>query len=420
MSGRFGAVRRYRDFSLLCGAFLSMGLASQMAIVAIGWQVYGIHRHALDLGLVGLCEFIPLPLLALPAGQLADRVSRRLIFMASVGINTIVMALLLVVSLSGGKALWAFLLLAFGNGIAGGLGRPAVRALPPALVPPEVLPRAMALLSSTFQIAWIGGPALGGGLLAIRASLVYAVGVGLLVVGLFCMALLHERGVAVRTSPAETVGLESVLAGVRFLRRTPLVLGAILLDLFAVLFGGAVALLPLFARTILHVGPLGLGILRSAPAVGALAAGLWLARRPLGSRTGRTLLIVVALFGASIIVFGLSKSIVLSCAALAVSGAVDMVSMNIRSTTVALATPDELRGRVSAVEMVFISASNELGAFESGLAAALLGAVPAVVAGGAITIALAGAWFFLFPTLARVDRLEHIRPRAAAADEPAV
>jgi len=201
-----------------------------------------------------------------------------------------------------------------------------------------------------------------------------------------------------------------VLAGIRFVRHTQILLGAILLDLMAVLFGGAVALLPLFARSILHVGPTGLGVLRSAPAVGALLAAAVLTRRPLGGRAGRKLLVVVGAFGVSIVVFGLSHSFWLSLVALGVSGFVDMFSMNIRSTTVALATPDHLRGRVLAVEMVFISASNQLGAFESGLAAFLLGAVPAVVAGGAITIALAIGWGRLFPALAGVDRLQDVRP----------
>jgi hypothetical protein len=201
------------------------------------------------------------------------------------------------------------------------------------------------------------------------------------------------------------------------MRRTEVLLGAIVLDVVAVLFGGAVALLPVFARSILHTGPVGLGLLRSAPAVGALVGAIWLTRHPLGGRAGRTLLVVVAVFGASIVVFGLSRSIVLSLVALAVSGLADMVSVNIRSMTVAFATPDALRGRVNAVEMVFVGASNELGAFESGAAAALLGTVPAVVAGGVLTIVVAAIWPWIFPALARVDRLENLRP-AAVGGEP--
>jgi MFS family permease len=214
---------------------------------------------------------------------------------------------------------------------------------------------------------------------------------------------------------SRAIGLDSVFAGIHFIRDTPMLAGAILLDLFAVLFGGAVALLPVFARSILHTGPLGLGILRSATAVGALLGAIWVARRPLKRHAGRTLLLVVGAFGASIVVFGLSHNFELSFAALAVSGFVDMISMNIRAITVATATPNALRGRVTAVEMIFISASNELGAFESGLAAALIGTVPAVVAGGAITITLAVLWTKFFPSLAKIDRMEDLRPEVVAS-----
>jgi len=217
----------------------------------------------------------------------------------------------------------------------------------------------------------------------------------------------------------EVPRLESLLLGIRFIRASPIILGAISLDLFAVLFGGAVALLPLYARSILHTGPFGLGVLRSATAIGALAAGIMLTHRRLVGHAGRTLFLSVGIFGASIIVFGFSRWFPLSFAALAVSGFVDMLSMNIRATSIALATPNALRGRVTAVESVFISASNELGAFESGMAAALLGAVPAVVAGGAVTILLALVWGRLFPPLAQVDRLEEIRPRRTAAGQTA-
>jgi len=211
-------------------------------------------------------------------------------------------------------------------------------------------------------------------------------------------------------------GLESLIAGVRFVLHTRMLLGAIALDLFAVLFGGATALLPVFARSILHVGPVGLGILRTAPAVGALIAAIILARRPLRPRAGPTLLAVVAIFGASMVVFGVSRWLPLSLAALAVGGFVDMISMNIRMTTVALVTPNELRGRVSAVEMVFVSASNELGAFESGLVASLIGTVTTVVAGGVATIAIALSWTRLFPALSRMGRLEDLRPEPVAAE----
>jgi hypothetical protein len=305
-----------------------------MAQVAIGWQVYSIHGRAFDLGLIGLAEFVPVPLLALPAGHLADRLPRVAVVIVWGFADAVVLALLLVVTLDGASALWPF-------------------------------------------------------------------------VALVAIVLMHAgRDGAGAGSP----DLASVLGGVRLVRRTPVLLGAISLDLFAVLFGGAVALLPVFARDVLEVGPAGLGILRAAPAAGALCAAIVMSRRPLRRRAGRTLLTVVALYGITMIVFGLSETMWLSLLALAAGGSVDMVSVVLRQTILPLVTPDELRGRVTAVEMVFISASNELGAFESGVAAALIGAVPAVLLGGAVTIAVAVTWTRLFPELAEVDRLDELRP----------
>ena len=380
-----------------------------MAVVAVGWQVYSINRSPLDLGLIGLAEFAPLPLLALPAGQLADRFSRRLLVAISVGLDIAVMSLLLVVTLEGATKLWPFLALATAAGVSASIGAPPGRAMPATLVPVELIASAMALRSIAFQAGMVAGPALGGLLFAIRPALVYEVALGLFVIALVAVLFMRDPPRA-EHEVKPVIGLDSLFAGIRFIRRTPMLAGAILLDLFAVLFGGAIALLPVFARSILHTGPLGLGILRSAPAVGALIAGIWLTRRPLQRHAGHTLLYVVGAFGVSIVVFGLSHNYVLSLLALAVSGLVDMVSMNIRATTVAMATPNELRGRVVAVEMVFISASNELGAFESGFAAALIGTVPAVVVGGAFTIALALLWTRFFPSLAKIDRMEDLRP----------
>ena len=404
---------RIREFRRLWVAILLSGFAAQMIEVAVGWQVYAIHHDAFDLGLIGLCEFVPLPLLALPAGQLADRLSRPLVFSASVLAQAGVAGLLLAVTVGGARQLWAFLALAFVTGVTGAFGQPAARALTPELVPGDLLAGALALRSIAFQVATVAGPAAGGLLFALRPEAVYAVGAAFLVLSAGALARLPRRQGA--DSLAAEPGVASLLGGIRLIRRTPILLGAITLDLFAVLFGGAVALLPLFAKSVLHVGPAGLGVLRSVPAFGALAAGIILTRRPVGGRAGRKLLVVVALFGASMVVFGLSKWFWLSTLALAVSGFVDMFSMNIRSTTIALATPNVLLGRVNSVELVFISASNELGAFESGAAAALLGAVPAVVAGGAVTIGLALVWPWVFPALARVDRLESLQVRAEAA-----
>lgn len=410
------AALHQRDFSLLFLSLTASGSAVQMAEVAIGWQVYAIHRSAFDLGLVGLVEFLPVPLLTLPAGHAADRFPRARVFAASLVVQAAVIAGLLVVTIAGAHALWAFLLLAAAAGAAGAFGAPAARAMPPELVTVELLPSAMALRSIAFQVAAVGGPAIGGLLFAIDPQAAYGAAVALTALAVVWMLALRSPRSVAREIPAAT-GVDGLLLGIRFVRATPIILGAITLDLFAVLFGGAVALLPLYARSILHTGPLGLGILRSGPAIGALAAGILLAHRPIAGRAGRTLLIAVGLFGVSMVVFGLSRWFLLSLVALAVSGYVDMYSMNIRSTTIALAAPNLLRGRVNAVENVFIGASNQLGGFESGLAAALIGATPAVVLGGLVTIALALVWKPLFPDLAHVDRLEDVHPiRDYAAD----
>jgi MFS family permease len=415
------------DFRRLWASLLCSGLAMQMAQVAIGWQVYSIHGSAFDLGLIGLFEFVPVLLLALPAGSLADRIPRVTILIVQGFADAAVIALLLLVTLHGAHQLWEFLALAALTGTLSALGSPAGRSLVPELVDSDLLTGALALRSIAGQVGTIGGPALGGLLFAIRPEAVYSVGAVLLVVSSLILIPV-TRPEAVPRSGSEPPRLEALFAGIRFIRSTPIILGAITLDLFAVLFGGAVALLPLFAKSILHTGPFGLGVLRSMVAVGALVAGIRLAHKPLGGRAGRTLLVVVGAFGVCMVVFGLSHWFWLSAIALAVSGFVDMFSMNIRQTTVALATPNHVLGRVTAVENVFIGASNELGAFESGAAAALLGAVPAVVAGGALTVALALVWSKVFPDLANVDELSAASLRKvlpvgrggpAAAPEPA-
>ena len=410
MRRRLPPVLRERDYTRLLSSSIAYGFGREMVFVAVGWQVYDISRNPLHLGLVGLAEFLPLALFALPAGAIADRFSRKHVLIASLLIDAAITLALLVVSLSGANSLWPFLALSFASGTSAALGNPAIRSMWPTLVPLELLTRALALRSTVIQASVVTGPAIGGLLFAVSPEAVYATGAGLMLVAALLTVPIRPR--SIEQGPVELVGtrLGSLLAGLRFVRRTPVLLGAISLDLVAVLFGGAVALLPLFARDILEVGPVGLGVLRSAPAVGALLAGIMLTRRPLQGVAGRKLLIVVALFGASMVVFGLSRSFALSFAALAVGGFVDMISMNIRSMITALATPDILRGRVNAVEMVFISASNELGAFESGAAAALVGAVPAVVIGGSLTILAALVWPRLFPEMARIDRLESLHP----------
>ncbi len=398
---------RHRDFTLFWVLLVAEAFALQMAIVAIGWQVYSVRENPLDLGLIGLAEFLPLLLLALPAGHLADRLPRRSLLTFMVSLNVVVLGGLLAVTIADTGRVWPFFALAFVQGIGSAIGSPAGRALTPSLVPQEILLSALAQRSIGFQIAAVVGPAVGGILLAIQAELVYIVAIALALVALGC-ALAMRSG---RSPAAEgAVGLDEVLAGVRLIRRTNVLLGAISLDLFAVLFGGAVALLPVFAKDILEVGPTGLGFLRTAPAVGSLVAAALIVRFPIRRRAGPKLFLVVAGFGICMVVFGLSRSMWLSMLALALGSGLDMVSVVLRQTILPLVTPDEVRGRVNAVEMVFISASNELGAFESGVAAALIGAVPAVVLGGVVTVAVAATWWKLFPALARVDRLDDLRP----------
>src|SRR5436190_14223534 len=411
MRHRLPPALRIRDFGLLWSSLLTNGLASQMLAVAIGWQVFQIHHDPLDLGLVGLAEFLPLPLLALPAGQVADRLPRRAVTAASYVLSISIAAALVAVTASGAEELWPFLVLASVAGIASVIGNPAARAMTRELVPEELIPGAMALRGVAGQIGVIAGPALGGIIFAIEPVAVYVTAAGLLTLSL--VAILAMRPDTQSLVTTEPPGWESLVAGVRFIWRTRTLLGAIALDLCAVLLGDAIALAPVFAVSILHTGPIGLGLLRMSPSVGALAAGLVLTRRPLRRPAGPTLLAVVGIFGGATIVFGLSKWLPLSMAALAVTGFVDMISMNIRSTAVAVLTPPQLQGRVAAVEWVFISASNELGAFWSGAFARLIGTVPSVVAGGAAMIGIAVSWTRLFPALARLGRLEDLRPEPA-------
>ncbi len=387
-----------------------MRFAENMIAVAVGWQVYAIHRNPLDLGLIGLAEFVPLPLLALPAGHLADRMPRRLIAATSLAIMVCVAGMLLAVTVIDAGVVWPYFVLAAATGVASAIGWPASQALTPEIVPVDLVPGAVALRSVASTTAVITGPAVGGLLFAWRPEAVYVLAAFLFAVAGGAMAALRVPRRA--RGEDEPVGVAALVSGLRFVWRTKMLLGAITLDLFAVLFGGGVALLPIFARDILDVGPVGLGVLRAAPAVGAFAAALIIARRPLRRAAGPTLIAVVVLFGAMHVAWGASEWLPLTLVALAVAGFVDMFSVNIRSTTVALVTPNELRGRVGAVEMVFVSASNELGAFESGAVAALFGAVTTVVAGGIATIGIALTSIKVFPALARMGKLADLRPAA--------
>ena len=410
MRDRLPPALHVRGFAFLWTALLTNGFATQMMVVAIGWQVYSIRHHPLDLGLVGLAEFLPLPLLALPAGQLADHVSRRTVAVFASGLQVLIALLLLAITAIGPHSIWPFLGVGLLAGVTSAIGTPAQRSLTPELVPADLLAGAIALRSVASQIGVVAGPAVGGLLFAIQPLAVYAV----------AGAMLVAAGAATLGLPPmpsrrgdERVDRDSLIAGIRFIKGNRVVLGAVLLDLVAVFFGDAIALAPVFAKTILEGGPVVLGLLRAAPSAGALLAGLLITRRPLQFRAGRTLLVVVATFGAATIVFGLSRSLPLSLAMLAITGFVDMISMNIRATTVTMLTPISLQGRVSAVEWVFISGSNELGAFESGVMASLLGATRAVVLGGALMIGFAASWSRLFPPLARLGRLDELEPEPA-------
>ncbi|WP_444814690.1 MFS transporter [Variovorax flavidus] len=376
--------------------------ASQMLLVAIGWHMYDLTHSAWDLGLVGLYQFVPALLLALLAGHVVDRHHRGRIVAACFAVQgAVAMALLLAVHVahdSRGLLLGLSLVL----GAVRAFQMPAQQALTPLLVPPMLLPRAMAFSSAGMQGAIIGGPALGGLLFVAGMGVVYGAAFVFFVAAAVLVMRLHY---VFTPAAREPVTLKTVLAGVDFIWKRKPVLGAVSLDLFAVLLGGAVALLPIYAKDILHTGPWGLGLLRGAPAIGALVMSIMLTRRPIERHVGRALLIAVAMFGVCMIVFGISRSFIVSLIALAVSGGADMVNVVIRQTLVQLETPDAMRGRVSAVNSIFIGASNQLGEFESGATAALLGPVGSVVAGGVGTVLVAAAWFRLFPSLAQRDRL---------------
>ena len=398
---------RQRAFMRMWFARLSGTTGAQMLMVAVGWQMYELTASAWDLGLVGLYQFVPSLLFTLLAGHVADRVHRGRIIAACLVAQAAV-ALILVAATQGwgSGAAWTSRELLLGLSVLLGISRsfqmPAQQALTPMLVPASLLPRAMAFSSAGMQAAVIGGPALGGVIFVAGATAVYATCAALFAVGCaLVFAVRYEH----LPPPREPVTLRTLLAGVEFVWQRKALLGAVSLDLFAVLLGGAVALLPMFAKDILHVGPWGLGLLRAAPAAGALVMSVLLTRWPLRRRVGHTMLSAVALYGICMVVFGLSTSFVLSLAVLAVSGGADMVSVVVRQTLMQIETPNEMRGRVSAVNSVFIGASNQLGEFESGATAALMGPVGSVVVGGIGTLLVAVLWLKWFPALAQRDRL---------------
>lgn len=400
---------RERDFLVyLLTRFLATS-AMQVLSVAVGWQIYAIARDPLALGLVGLSQFVPMFLLTLPAGDVSDRVDQRLVYALALGVAAVCGVLLLVLSLGQPAATWPFYTILALFGAARGFTGPAGSSLLPFLVPMERLPKAIGWSSTAFQTAVIAGPALGGFLYVLGPEVAYAVCAACFLGAALGVTTLGGRRRMVEAA-GDTTALGRVGEGIRFVRTRPVVLGALSLDLFAVLLGGAVALLPAFARDILHVGPEGLGLLRSAPAVGAALMAIAFGRRPLERQAGRLMFGAVALFGVATIVFGLSTSFYLSLAALFVLGASDMVSVFIRTSLIQIATPDAMRGRVSAVNMLFIGASNELGEFESGLTASWWGTVPAVIVGGLGTLLVVAIWMWGFPRLREVDRLTDVAP----------
>ncbi len=402
---------RHDNFRLFLAARLLATIAVQMQGVAVGWQVYAITGNPLDLGLIGLAQFLPFFVLVLPAGQIADRLDRRLILATCYGVEVACASLLLGFTLAGLHAAWPVFAVLVLFGAARAFAMPTSQAITPNLVPHEVLGNAIALNSSTFHVATIAGPALGGALYVAGAATVYSAVTALLVVSVGLMSRVRLPATIRSTQPATW---HTVLEGLRFVRSRPVVLGAISLDLFAVLFGGATAMLPIFAKDVLATGPAGLGLLRSAPAVGAALTAALLAFRPITRSVGRWMFAGVALFGVATIAFALSTSFVLSLLALTTLGAGDMVSVYIRHMLIQLETPDEIRGRVSAVNAVFIGASNELGEFESGVTAAWFGLVRSVILGGAATIAVTATWMRLFPALRTMDRF----PGAGTASVP--
>jgi MFS family permease len=383
-------------------------LAVQMQTVAVGWQIYAQTGDPLDLGLVGLSQFLPFVLLILPAGHVADHHDRRRIVTGCHLLNVASASCLLVFSLLKLQSVAAVFAVMTLFGLSRAFATPAAQALLPNLVKPELFARATAVNQSVFQISTIVGPTLGGALYLAGAPVVYATVAVLLGMAALLLSRLRTGG---RSTGALTQApsWESLLSGLRFVRSKPVLLGAISLDLFAVLFGGATALLPVYARDILETSPVGLGLLRTAPGVGAAVCALMLAVRPPTTHVGRWLFAGVIVFGLATIAFGCSENLTLSIIALAVLGAGDMVSVYLRHLLVQLETPDAIRGRVSAVNAVFIGASNELGEFESGVTAAWLGTVRAVVFGGIATLIVAGCWAYWFPQLRTMDRLPQAR-----------
>jgi MFS family permease len=410
------AVLRQRDFTLYLSARFLSSIATQMLIVAVGWQVYHISGRVLDLGLIGLSQFLPFLCLSLFAGHAADQFDRRWIISRCQLLFLVCAISLLALALVKVTAVWPIYAVLALLGVSRAFQMPATQSFLPNIVPLASLGNAIALSSSTFQVATIAGPSIGGIVYALGATghdihggaaWVYGVAAALLAFSLGLLLSIKTRRIAVERSAATW---STLLEGLRFVWQRKTVLGAISLDLFAVLFGGATALLPAFTKDVLHGGPEVFGYLRAAPGVGAGLTAVWLTLRPVTQRVGVRMFVGVALFGAATVVFGLTDRFWVALAALLVLGSGDMFSVYIRQLLVQMETPDAIRGRVSAVNSVFIGASNELGEFESGLTAAWFGLVPAIVVGGVVTLAVTVLWAgVLFPQLWRLQTFEQLK-----------
>ena len=397
----WGALR-HRGFALFWASRFSTTFATQIVSVAVGWQVYDLTRDPFDLGLVGLVQFAPALLLVLVTGAVSDRFNRRIIVAICQSAEAACAGFLLALTVSGAITVTAIFATLAVFGVARAFMNPASSSLVPNLVPAEALASAIALSSSSWQIATILGPVAGGLLYGIGPGVAYTAALVLFAAAAILIALVPKPP---QKTIHEPTTWSTVVAGFRYVWHEKIVFGAISLDLFAVLLGGAVALLPAYARDILAVGPWGLGLLRSAPGIGAIGVALYLAARPIRDHAGLIMFACVGLFGLFTLIFGISTIVWISIAALALAGAADMVSVYVRETLIQLWTPDAVRGRVNAVNMVFVGASNELGEFRAGSVAALIGVVPAVVIGGIGTMAVAILWTTWFPALRRARHL---------------
>jgi MFS family permease len=398
------AAFRYPAFThFFFGKFLAT-FCTQVVSVAVGWQVYDITRNPLDLGLVGLAQFAPAFALVLVTGHAADRFDRKRIVMLCILAEMACIGILLALTLAGNRAVWPILTTLVGFGVARAFLGPAAQAILPNLVAPRHLPNALAFNTISWQVATIMGPVAGGLAYGLGAPAAYGLALALMTGGLVLVVLMAAPPQAAPESSGG--GWTDVVAGFRYIWKARIILGAISLDLFAVLLSGATALMPAFARDVLHTGPEGLGLLRAAPSIGAVAMAVWLTRRPITDQAGIIMFAAVAVFGVFTTVFGLSQTLWLSVVSLAVLGAADMVSVYVREILIQIATPDAVRGRVNAVNMVFVGASNELGEFRAGTMAHFIGVVPAVALGGIAAVAVAGIWAWAFPELRRARRLD--------------